>query len=550
MLLHMMQTRHGQSAANEARAAKSVVAVLMLLVLGWTICAGGAEDATVSFPDLPDSDIVTAYEQAATRNVLAAVNPSVFPGYWSVCADGQGFGFGNSYPSLDGHQMADALLWLGQVDTVRRNWAYVQTFQRPDGLLPLAILPSMAGKAVGDGVAMATVDANGGLYQHWVPGNPLAALAGPTYIQNADILFRYTQDNDWLAVQLPSINLTADCLKSLVTEEGRVRGGGYYVEFPARIESDGVAQCYAVDAFRRVAALNRCAGDETAAQEYETIANRIRENFVTTFWAGDHFAEYWHRERGFIASHGLTDADWAAVATGVATPEQQSILWPRLREENGFYYGGMPTGITSMPESYEPWEFTRPSRHDLAAMGRVWYLEAWARARMGDSDGLVDTLRRVSRVGRENGYYWRERYHPDGKGGVLPAGPNTYCEYPANFIRIVQRFLLGVEFRLDGALVLAPTVPAAFWEKGFGQTVSRRDRTLSYRFERRRVSGTYTGNGPQRLGVRPDKSCNASGTHASLDGQPIDAAREEDLTFIELPATAPASSIRFEIAFP
>lgn len=118
------------------------------------MCAGsgfGAVPNAVSIPDLPDREIVSAYEQAGVRNVLAAVNDAVFPGYWSVCADGQGFGFGNTYPSLDGHQMADALLWLGQTGTVRANWDYVRGFQRPNGRLPLAILPSMAGKAVGDG---------------------------------------------------------------------------------------------------------------------------------------------------------------------------------------------------------------------------------------------------------------------------------------------------------------------------------------------------------------------------------------------------------------
>ena len=28
----------------------------------------------------------------------------------TVCADGRGFGYGNSYPSLDGHQLTDALI--------------------------------------------------------------------------------------------------------------------------------------------------------------------------------------------------------------------------------------------------------------------------------------------------------------------------------------------------------------------------------------------------------------------------------------------------------
>ena len=90
---------------------------------------------------LPDADIVSAFARAATQNVLAAVDPSVFFGYWSVCADREGFGCGNTYPSLDGHQMTDALLWLGQVEVVKANWDYVRSFQKPNGRLPLAILP-------------------------------------------------------------------------------------------------------------------------------------------------------------------------------------------------------------------------------------------------------------------------------------------------------------------------------------------------------------------------------------------------------------------------
>lgn len=116
-------------------------------------------------------------------------------------------------------------------------------------------------------------------------------------------------------------------------------------------------------------------------------------------------------------------------------------------------------------ETYEQWECG--DRMDLAAMGRAWYLEAWARARMGDAAGLTDSIRRVCKAGRDSGYYWRERYNDNGGYGVT-----QYCEYPANLIRIVQRFLLGVDLRLDGALVLAPTVTEDFWDKGFGQTLA------------------------------------------------------------------------------
>lgn len=498
---------------------------------------------------LPNKDIEWALHEAASKNVLAAVNPKIFPGYWSVCADGQGFGYGYTYPSLDGHQMTDALLWLGEVGRVKANWDYVRSFQRPDGSLPIAILPNLAGKQAGEGDHLAPVGANGGLYSHWIPGNPLQALADPTYIQNADDIYRITQDRRWLEAQLPSVNLSADHLVSLVTNDGRVKGAGYYIEMPARIESDGVAQCHAVDAFRRVAALNRVVGDEAKAKRYEALAERIRAYFVTNFWieSKGQFAEYWHPEKGFISSHSLTDVDWAAVALEVATPEQVAIVWPKLKDEEAFHYGGMPTGIATRPETYEDWEFTHPRRHDVAAMGRVWYLEAQARARMGDAAGLLRGLKKVAEVGRANDYYWRERYQPDGKGGVVAAGPNTYCEYPANFIRIVQRFLLGVEMRLDGSMLISPTVTGDWWLRGFSQTLRRPGRMLQYEMRADRVVGNYKGDEPQTLGVLLPGVTPETKLEAMVNGQAAEVRLERGLIFIFLPPAEWEAPCQFEI---
>jgi len=521
--------------------------IFIILVLLSVDVSGDERRLGLVLPELPDQEIRQAYERAAVQNVLAAVNPKIFFGYWSVCADGQGFGYGYTYPSLDGHQITDALLWLGQVEVVKANWDYVRSFQRPDGSLPIAILPDLAGKQAGEGDHLAPVAPNGGLYQHWVPGNPLAALADPTYIQNADDIFRSTLDLKWLAAQLPSVNLAADHLAVLTDEQGRVKGAGYYIERPVRMESDGVAQCHAVDAFRRVAALNRLLGDEAAAKRYEELAERIRQNFVNRFWVKDHFAEYFHPQRGLISNHGLTDVDWASITLDVVTPEQRAILWPQLRDEKRFYYGGMPTGIATRPETYEDWEFSHPDRHDLAAMGRVWYLDAEARARMGDAQGLLLGIRRVCEEGRKNGYYWRERYQPDGKGGVVPVGPNTYCEYPANLIRVVQRFLLGVDLRRDGSLVLAPTVTEEFWQRGFGQTLRWRDRALTYRTRFDRITGTYEGVSPQKLGVRLQAGSGEAKVRVTINGRPTDGEQAGGLIFITLPKASPQKPCHFEI---
>jgi hypothetical protein len=501
-------------------------------------------------PEIPDKDIQSAYTESAVKNVLAAVNPNVFPGYWSVCADGQGFGYGNTYPSLDGHQMTDALLWLGQIDVVLANWSYVRSFQRADGSLPIAILPDLAGKQAGEADHLAQVAETGGLYTHWVPGNPLQALADPTFIQNADDIFRMTLDREWLEAQLPAVNLSADHLASLVTDEGRVKGAGYYIEMPARVESDGVAQCHAVDAFRRVAALNRVAGDEATAKRFEALAERVRLFFVSRFWVAEkgQFAEYWHPEKGFISSHGLTDTDWASLALDVATPEQAIVLWPKLVDEPRFHYGGMPTGISTRAETYEDWEFTHPRRHDLAAMGRVWYLEAQARAQMGDTRGLLEGLQKVAEVGRANGFYWRERYQPDGKGGVLAAGPNTYCEYPANLIRIVQRFLLGVELGLDGSVTLAPAVTVDWWLEGFGQTLGWRGSELRYYTTANRIYGTYDGYSHQTLRVRLPGLAVTDKIRAEINGRPAEAKLEDGLIVVDLVKSFGQDPCRFEIS--
>lgn len=492
---------------------------------------GPAGSASASTLDLPDAAIVSACSRAATQNVLAAVDPGVFSGYWSVCADRQGFGRGNTYPSLDGHQMSDALLWLGQGEVVKANWDYVRSFQKPNGRLPLAILPG-AKEVYGQ-----PVEPNGGFYTHWVPGDPLRALGSTTYVQNADAIFRFTQDRSWLRANLSSVNLAGEFLASLVTGEGLVKGGGYYVEMPSRLEFDGVAQCHAAEAFDRLAALNRVVGNDHSAGRYAALAARITKCFRRRFWVDDHFAEYIHPERGVIDRHGLTDTNWAALATGIASRRQAARLWPQLRNEAGFRYGGIPTAIATRPEAYEDWEFSLPQsfsepdrRHDLAAMGRVWYLEAWTRARQGDGDGIVETVRKVCEVGRRNGYYWRERYHPpDG----TPAGPNTYCEYPANLIRIIHRFLLGVEFGLDGAVIITPTVPARYWEAGFGQTLAWRDRKLAFHFERGALRGTFTGAGPQRIALRLDGR--PTEFRATIGGASIHPHRQNGFLLLDLP---------------
>lgn len=385
--------------------------------------------------------IVEAYRQAAEKNVLAALNPRIYFGFCSVCADGTGHGPDNTYPGLDWGQSAEALLWLGRKAEVLASWEFVKQHQRADGLVPFAILPSLKGKTVDVGGHPLTGDDKGAIFKHWVPGNPLRTLANVTFLTLADAIFAQTGDRNWLKTQAPWLQRAADWLMTQITPEGLIQGGGFYLERPVRLEFDGVNQCYSAFALAQTAWLFEAIGDTSDAGRCRDAAARLTASFRTKFWAGDHCVEYIHPERGPISSHGLTDVDWAAVATGVAGEEQVAILWPQLKDNQDFLYNGIPTGIATKPETYEDWEMQNIDRHDLAAMGRVWYLECWARARMGDREGILRSMQRVAEAGKANNWSWWERYYSEKTGDLGKYHFDHYCEYPANLIRIVNRFL-------------------------------------------------------------------------------------------------------------
>ncbi|MBS0631955.1 MAG: hypothetical protein JSS11_08585 [Verrucomicrobia bacterium] len=396
-------------------------------------------------PSQLDPELAEAYVACADLNVLKALNPKIFFGYFSVCADPtQGHGSNTTYPGLDWGQSAEALLWLGRKAEVLASWDYVKSFLREDGLIPFAITPDQAGTTVWVELAAykekfpMPIAANGGIYKHWFPGNPLFVLANTTFLQMADAIYRHTSDRAWLAAQRAVLRPATDWLMQQVSAEGLVPGGGFYLERPSRLDYDGVTQCYVAHALRLAASLL----DDPACA---AVADRMRDAFRRKFWAGDHCVEYINPEHGPISHHGFTDVDWAAIATGMATPEQIAVLWPKIRAEPDFVYNGIPTGIATRPETYEAWEMQNLDRHDLAAMGRVWYLEAWARSVMGDREGVLESLRKVTRKGRANNWSWHERYYSERTGDLSSYRINTYCEYPANFIRIVHRFVLGAQ---------------------------------------------------------------------------------------------------------
>ena len=429
----------------------------------WSRAADSPLDGSEWVRTIVDAEIRAGVEAAISKNLIPAATEQYYPGFFNICADGQAFGGGATWPGLDSWQMAGAYLRLGRTRLVLDYFEFVRASQRKDGNIPFAVFTGdtrPGGHLCGlkypddvfsyepprrEGLPAASQETRQwiGLFEHWQPkANPLSVLGAACYLLTAAEIFESTGSVSWLRERLPSLEAAATYLFGCRSGDGLIGGSGFYIELPPRYGCDGVTQCYVVHAFRKLAKLFRAAADETNAAEWSDHAEKLANRFREAFWREDHFAEYIHAERGLVDSHGLSDVNWAAVAFGVATGDTLQLLWPRLLQEPGFWLGDMPTQLVTRPFSYESWEYNEPvplpvvPLNDVAAMGRVWYVEAAACQRMEATERLVESTRRVCRAAKADGH-WRERYHPQPDGSVKPSGAQQYCEYAAVLVRVV-----------------------------------------------------------------------------------------------------------------
>jgi len=412
---------------------------------------------------IADAEIRAGVEAAVVKNMLPAATEICFPGHFTISADGQAYGGDTTWPGLDSWQMAGAYLLLGHTRLVQDYFDFVRASQRKDGHIPFAIFsgdtqpgghlrglkqpddvftykpPKRKGAPASSQETKSWI----GLFRHWHPKDPLGVLGPVCYILTAAEVFDAGGSLPWLRERLPSIEASAKYLLTQRDANGLMGGAGFYVELPARYKWDGVTQCYAIHAFRELARLFGAVGETASQSIWSASADKLTDAFHSAFWRKDHFGEYIHPEHGLVDSHGLSDVNWAAVAFGVATDRKLELLWPRLLKEQGFWWGDMPTQNVSRPLTYAEWEYDEPlpvaasPLNDVAAMGRVWYLEAMACKRMEEKERLTESIRKVCRAAANADGYWRERYHPQPNGTVKPAGAEKYCEYAAVLVRVV-----------------------------------------------------------------------------------------------------------------
>ncbi|HEY5909007.1 MAG TPA: hypothetical protein VJA21_00230 [Verrucomicrobiae bacterium] len=409
-----------------------------------------------------DPEIRAGVEAAVFKNLIPAATERVYPGHFTINADGGGYGNDSTWPGLDSWQMIGPYLQLGRTRLVLDYFDFVRASQRKDGNIPFAIFngdtrPGGCLRGLKypddvftykppkrDGLPASSRETRPwiGLFEHWqTKGFPLSTLGPICYLLTAAEIFDATGSHSWLKERFASVESAARFLLTMRKDSGLIGGSGFYVESPPREGCDGITQCYAVHAFRRLAKLCRKVGDAAKAADWSAHAKRLAEAFVTAFWREDHFGEYVHPEHGLVDTHGLSDVNWAAVAFDPADNQKRKRLWARLIAEPGFWAGDMPTQLVTKPFTYDKWEYSRSADcpgdplNDVAAMGRVWYLEAMACQRMKAHARLVDSVRKVCRAAQDG--YWRERYHLKADGSVSADGSQKYCEYAAVLARVV-----------------------------------------------------------------------------------------------------------------
>ena len=415
-------------------------------------------------PKIKDETIRKGLKHAVEDNLMTALTHKAYRGQFSVTCDGGHFGAENTWPGLDSWEMAGAYLKLGKVEEVLSYFHFVRASQRADGNIPFAIMPEenlrtpeqrcgcLQGFRYPDDIFEYENPGAGypkrkwlGLFVHWKPEEPLTQLASISYLLTAEEICAATGDLAWLREYLPSLEAAGRYLLSQKSPNGLISGGGFYIEVPPRHQWDGVTQCYTYKVFADLAGLCGAAGQPDKEAFWMAEANALRTTFNNQFWMYDRFAEYIHPDCGKVNWHGYTDTDWAAIAFGLATVDQKRLLWDKMMADPGFWWGNFPTQVVSKTYGYREWELGLSPNfewdngllYDVAAMGRVWYLEMQACLAMKQYDRIREAVRLVAEMGLRHGGKWHERYHVLPNHKVQPAGPAGYCEYASIYTRTV-----------------------------------------------------------------------------------------------------------------
>ena len=240
---------------------------------------------------LPDKKIEEVYRanwintlQPCTENLMpadVASSHSEAARPWKVDVSGHYPGW---YPGVDVKHQAAAYLACGRdLPLVLRAWELTtDRYMLEDGGIKPATMHNNS-----QGVwPETTVDGSVVYY-------PLRAVATIDYLILGDMIFRYSQDRDWLARNLPAMRRARDFLAGWIDDEGLLLSYSYDLDQVYR-DIDGVAQASAYYSLEKLAALENLIGNAAEQQKSKALARRLKEGSNTHFWDA---------ERGYYAEH-------------------------------------------------------------------------------------------------------------------------------------------------------------------------------------------------------------------------------------------------------
>ncbi len=237
--------------------------------------------------NLPDGRIVEVYRANWENSLLPAQEPLPVPGApapkpneeperpWRVDLNGHYPGW---YPGVDVKHMAAAYLACEKhLPLVLRAWDLTisEKYLLKDG----SVRPMTFHDNPHNVVPETTQDGSVVYY-------PLRLTANIDTLLLGDMIFRFSQDREWLASNLPVMRKVAGFIEAWLDPEGLLHSDSYDLDQVYR-EIDGVANASAILALRRLADLEAVAGNAERSEGFHGLAARIAGGMEKHFWNGD-----------------------------------------------------------------------------------------------------------------------------------------------------------------------------------------------------------------------------------------------------------------------
>lgn len=254
-----------------------------------------------------------------------------------------------------------------------------------------------------------------------------------------------------------SLSLVEDCMD----RQGRLWSDVYYEDQIIKDGRECMSAALAADAMRRMADLERRAGDSEKEKKYLELERKLARAMTADLPGG-----FWDRENGrfidWVDRCGITHdhihllANELPLLFGYADAGQEKAV-QKLLEECFDEFQRFPTFLSARIQDYTDSEIGLP--YDLCAAGRYWCWDFAFWESLGRKDMLERQLLAVCRQAKLDGYLMGERYdmnhifYQDDKNWH---GAAHYYEYPCVFIWNLIRGYLGVQPDLDVDVKIAP----------------------------------------------------------------------------------------------